>query len=53
MNLGETYLGLGVSGIAGFCDHQINEVLGMPVDQAVLSISQLWGVPKLVISRRC
>lgn len=40
-----TYLGLGVSGIAGFFDDQVNEVLGIPIDEAVIYITTL-GCPK-------
>ena len=36
--------GLGVSGIAGFFDDQVNEVLGIPEDEAVLYITTI-GVP--------
>lgn len=45
MNLAATYLGLGVSGIAGFFDDQVNEVLGIPVDEAVIYITTL-GCPR-------
>ncbi len=45
MNLAATYLGLGVSGIAGFFDDKVNEVLGIPVDEAVIYITTL-GCPR-------
>jgi len=35
------YLNLGVSGIGGFFDDQVNEVLGIPTDEAVLYITTL------------
>lgn len=44
LNLAATRLGLGVSGIAGFFDDQVNEVLGIPEDEAVLYITTI-GVP--------
>jgi SagB-type dehydrogenase family enzyme len=45
LNLAAIQLGLGVSGIAGFFDDQVNEVLGIPTDEAVLYITTL-GRPK-------
>ncbi|MGQ4646765.1 SagB family peptide dehydrogenase [Lyngbya aestuarii] len=45
LNLAATHLSLGVSGIAGFFDDQVNEVLGIPIDEAVLYITTL-GRPK-------
>ncbi len=39
LNLAATALGLGVSGIGGFFDDQVNEVLGIPADEAVLYIT--------------
>jgi nitroreductase len=45
MNLGAIYLDVGVSGIGGFFDDQVNEVLGIPEDEAVLYITTL-GVPR-------
>jgi SagB-type dehydrogenase family enzyme len=45
LNLAAIHLGLGVSGIAGFFDDQVNEVLGIPSDEAVLYITTL-GRPK-------
>ena len=47
MNLAAIYLGLGVSGIGGFFDDQVNEVLGIPTDEAVLYITTL-GRPRRV-----
>jgi SagB-type dehydrogenase family enzyme len=41
LNLAAIYLGLGVSGIGGFFDDQVNEVLGIPADEAVLYITTL------------
>jgi SagB-type dehydrogenase family enzyme len=41
LNLAATRLGVGVSGIAGFFDDQVNEVLGIPPDEAVLYITTL------------
>jgi SagB-type dehydrogenase family enzyme len=41
LNLAAIYLGLGVSGIGGFFDDQVNEVLGIPTDEAVLYITTL------------
>jgi len=41
LNLAATRLGLGVSGIGGFFDDQVNEVLGIPADEAVLYITTL------------
>lgn len=41
LNLAAIQLGLGVSGIAGFFDDQVNEVLGIPEDEAVLYITTL------------
>ncbi len=41
LNLAATRLGVGVSGIAGFFDDQVNEVLGIPADEAVLYITTL------------
>ncbi|NEO60876.1 MAG: SagB/ThcOx family dehydrogenase, partial [Moorea sp. SIO4G2] len=45
LNLAAIYLGLGVSGIGGFFDDQVNEVLGIPVDEAVVYITTL-GRPR-------
>lgn len=45
LNLAAIYLGLGVSGIGGFFDDQVNEVLGIPEDEAVLYITTL-GRPR-------
>ncbi len=41
LNLAALRLGLGVSGIAGFFDDQVNEVLGIPTDEAVLYLTTL------------
>jgi len=41
LNLAATRLQLGVSGIGGFFDDQVNEVLGIPTDEAVLYITTL------------
>ncbi|MCA1995232.1 MAG: SagB/ThcOx family dehydrogenase [Coleofasciculus sp. S288] len=45
MNLAAIHLDLGVSGIGGFFDDQVNEVLGIPTDEAVLYITTL-GRPR-------
>ncbi|MDY6936739.1 MAG: SagB/ThcOx family dehydrogenase [Cyanobacteriota bacterium] len=45
LNLAAIHLGLGASGIAGFFDDRVNEVLGIPEDEAVLYITTL-GQPK-------
>ncbi|MBW4657097.1 MAG: SagB/ThcOx family dehydrogenase [Drouetiella hepatica Uher 2000/2452] len=45
LNLAAIRLGLGVSGIAGFFDDEVNEVLGIPIDEAVLYITTL-GRPR-------
>jgi SagB-type dehydrogenase family enzyme len=44
LNLAAMQLNLGASGIAGFFDDQVNEVLGIPVADAVLYLTTL-GVP--------
>lgn len=41
LNLAAIRIGLGVSGIAGFFDDRVNEVLGIPADEAVLYITTL------------
>lgn len=46
LNLAAIYLNLGVSGIGGFFDDQVNEVLGIPTDEAVIYITTL-GRPRL------
>ena len=45
LNLAAIRLNLGVSGIGGFFDNQVNEVLGIPADEAVLYITTL-GRPR-------
>ena len=45
LNLAAIRLNLGVSGIGGFFDHQVNEVLGIPALEAVLYITTL-GRPR-------
>ncbi|MEC4812827.1 MAG: SagB/ThcOx family dehydrogenase [Scytonema sp. PMC 1069.18] len=45
LNLAAIRLNLGVSGIGGFFDDQVNEVLGIPIDEAVLYITTL-GRPR-------
>ncbi len=41
LNLAAIRLNLGVSGIGGFFDDQVNEVLGIPPDEAVIYITTL------------
>jgi SagB-type dehydrogenase family enzyme len=45
LNLAAIRLNLGVSGIAGFFDDRVNEVLGIPVDEAAIYITTL-GRPR-------
>ncbi|TAE60114.1 MAG: SagB/ThcOx family dehydrogenase [Nostocales cyanobacterium] len=45
LNLAAIRLNLGVSGIGGFFDDQVNDVLGIPADEAVLYITTL-GKPR-------
>ncbi|BAZ43004.1 hypothetical protein NIES4101_89760 [Calothrix sp. NIES-4101] len=45
LNLAATRLNIGVSGIGGFFDDQVNEVLGIPQDEAVLYITTI-GRPR-------
>jgi SagB-type dehydrogenase family enzyme len=45
LNLAAIHLGLGVSGIGGFFDDQVNDVLGIPADEAVIYITTL-GRPR-------
>ena len=45
LNLAAIRLNIGVSGIGGFFDDQVNDVLGIPADEAVLYISTL-GRPR-------
>ncbi len=41
LNLAAVHLGLGVSGIAGFFDDQVNQLLDIPAQEAVLYITTL------------
>mgnify|MGYP005844084851 CR=1 FL=1 len=41
LNLAAMHLGLGVSGIGGFFDDQVNEVLGIPADEAAIYITTI------------
>ena len=45
LNLAAIRLDLGVSGIAGFFDDRVNEILGIPVDEAAMYITTL-GRPR-------
>lgn len=45
LNLAAIRLGLGVSGIAGFFDDQVNQVLGIPAEEAVIYLTTL-GRPR-------
>jgi SagB-type dehydrogenase family enzyme len=45
LNLAAIHLGLGVSGIGGFFDDQVNQVLSIPDEEAVLYITTL-GRPR-------
>lgn len=45
VNVAATHLNLGVSGIGGFFDDQVNELLGIPAQEAVLYITTL-GQPQ-------
>ncbi|MBF2020249.1 MAG: SagB/ThcOx family dehydrogenase [Hydrococcus sp. C42_A2020_068] len=45
LNLAAIHLNLGASGIGGFFDDQVNEVLGIPEDEAVIYITTL-GRPR-------
>lgn len=45
LNLAAIRLGLGVSGIGGFFDDKVNDVLGIPADEAVIYITTL-GRPR-------
>jgi len=45
LNLAAIRMGLGVSGIAGFFDDRVNEVLGIPEDEAALYLTTL-GRPR-------
>ncbi|NJM65297.1 MAG: SagB/ThcOx family dehydrogenase [Acaryochloris sp. RU_4_1] len=46
LNLAAIHLNLGVSGIGGFFDDQVNEVLGIPAEEAVLYITTLGQPPQ-------
>ena len=46
INLAAINLKLGVSGIGGFFDDNVNEILGIPEDEAVVYITTL-GVPAI------
>ncbi len=41
LNLAAIRLNLGVSGIGGFFDNQVNDILGIPIDEAVVYITTL------------
>jgi len=45
LNLAAMRLGIGISGIGGFFDDQVNEVLGIPPDEATIYITTL-GRPR-------
>jgi SagB-type dehydrogenase family enzyme len=45
LNLAAIRLNLGVSGIGGFFDDQVNDILGIPIDEAVVYITTL-GRPR-------
>lgn len=45
LNLAATRRGLGVSGIAGFFDDQVNELLSIPAEEAVLYITTVGRKP--------
>ncbi|MFP4299605.1 MAG: SagB/ThcOx family dehydrogenase [Spirulinaceae cyanobacterium] len=45
LNLAAIHLNLGVSGIGGFYDDRVNDVLGIPADEAVIYITTL-GRPR-------
>ncbi|MDC0832512.1 SagB/ThcOx family dehydrogenase [Geitlerinema sp. CS-897] len=45
-NLAAIYLNCGVSGIAGFFDDRVNDILGIPEDEAVLYLTTL-GQPQV------
>lgn len=47
LNLAAIRLNLGVSGIGGFFDDQVNEVLGIPADEAVIYMTTL-GQPDMI-----
>ena len=45
LNLAAIHLGLGVSGIGGFFDDQVNQVLGIPTEEVVIYLTTL-GRPR-------
>ncbi|MBU6346615.1 MAG: SagB/ThcOx family dehydrogenase, partial [Cyanobacteria bacterium REEB494] len=45
LNLAAIHLNLGVSGVGGFFDNQVNDILGIPIDEAVVYITTL-GRPR-------
>jgi SagB-type dehydrogenase family enzyme len=45
LNLAAIYLGLGVSGIGGFFDDRVNEILGIPASEAAIYITTI-GRPR-------
>ena len=45
LNLAATQRNLGVSGIAGFFDDQVNELLSIPAEEAVLYITTVGQKP--------
>ncbi|MBU6430264.1 MAG: SagB/ThcOx family dehydrogenase, partial [Cyanobacteria bacterium REEB65] len=46
LNLAAVHLGLGASGIGGFFDDEVNELLGIPPAEAVVYITTI-GVPSM------
>lgn len=46
LNLAAVHLGIGVSGIGGFYDDQVNEILGIPEAEAVLYLTTLGHSPQ-------
>ena len=45
LNLGALRAGLGVSGIGGFFDDQVNEELGLPTEHAILYVTVIGAMP--------
>ena len=45
LNLAATQRKIGVSGIAGFFDDQVNELLSIPAEEAVLYITTIGKKP--------